>query len=66
MGRAELAELCASRSLREAALEGDVDWGKVEAGQTAGLIDDIPDAAPLLRRLVAEAEAARRRLCGAP
>jgi enoyl-[acyl-carrier protein] reductase II len=60
-----LAALCASRSLREAALEGDVEWGKVEAGQTAGLIDDMPDAASLLHRLVAEAEAVRRRLCGA-
>jgi enoyl-[acyl-carrier protein] reductase II len=61
----ELAALHASRSLREAALDGDVDYGKVEAGQTAGLIDDIPPAAELVRRLVAEAEAVQLRLAGA-
>ncbi|WP_372620222.1 NAD(P)H-dependent flavin oxidoreductase [Falsiroseomonas sp.] len=61
----ELAALQASRSLREAALEGDVEFGKVEAGQTAGLIDDIPPAGELVRRLAAEAEAVRLRLAGA-
>jgi enoyl-[acyl-carrier protein] reductase II len=60
----ELAALHASRTLREAALDGDVDFGKVEAGQTAGLIDDIPPAAELVHRLVAEAEAVRRHLAG--
>jgi len=45
-----------------AALEGDVEWGKVEAGQSAGLVDDIVPAAELFRRLVRETEAARRRL----
>jgi enoyl-[acyl-carrier protein] reductase II len=49
-------------SLKKAALEGDVDWGKVEAGQSAGLVDDIVPAAELFRRLVAETEEARRRL----
>ena len=47
---------------KQAALEGDVEWGKVEAGQSAGLVDDIVPAAELLRRLVAEAEEARKRL----
>ena len=41
-----------TRSLKQAALEGDVEWGKVEAGQSAGLIDDILPAAELMRRLV--------------
>jgi enoyl-[acyl-carrier protein] reductase II len=49
-------------SLKQAALEGDVANGKVEAGQTAGLIDDIVPAGELFRRLVAELEEARRRL----
>jgi enoyl-[acyl-carrier protein] reductase II len=49
-------------SLKQAALEGDVANGKVEAGQTAGLIDDIVPAAELFHRLVAELEAARKRL----
>lgn len=62
--KAALDALYASRSLKLAALEGDVDWGKVEAGQSAGLIDDILPAGEVMRRLVAEAEAARRRLLG--
>lgn len=49
-------------SLKKAALEGDVEWGKVEAGQSAGLVDDIVPAADLLKRLVRELEEARRRL----
>ena len=49
-------------SLKQAALEGDVEWGKVEAGQSAGLVDEILPAAEIMRRLVAEAEEARRRL----
>ena len=64
--KAALDALYASRSLKLAALDGDVEWGKVEAGQTAGLIDDIPPAAEVMRRLVAEAEAVRRRLAGLP
>ncbi|EHM02701.1 oxidoreductase, 2-nitropropane dioxygenase family protein [Acetobacteraceae bacterium AT-5844] len=59
-----LAALYASRSLKLAAFDGDADWGKVEAGQSAGLIDDIPPASAVLRQLVAEAEAVRRRLLG--
>jgi enoyl-[acyl-carrier protein] reductase II len=51
-----------SSSLKKAALEGDVEWGKVEAGQSAGLIDDIVPAAQLMKRLVDELEQARRRL----
>jgi enoyl-[acyl-carrier protein] reductase II len=49
-------------SLKQAALEGDVEWGKVEAGQSVGLVDDILPAADVFRRLVKETEDARRRL----
>lgn len=49
-------------SLKQAALEGDVANGKVEAGQTAGLVDDIVPAGELFGRLVAEVDEARRRL----
>ena len=49
-------------SLKKAALEGDVEWGKVEAGQSAGLIDDMLPAAEVMKRLVQELEQARRRL----
>ena len=49
-------------SLKKAALEGDVEWGKVEAGQSAGLVDEILPAAEVMKRLVHELEHARRRL----
>jgi len=58
----ELDLIYRNSSLKQAALEGDVEWGKVEAGQSAGLVDEILPAAEIMRRLVAEAEEARRRL----
>jgi enoyl-[acyl-carrier protein] reductase II len=58
----DLAALDRNASLKQAALEGDVEWGKVEAGQSAGLVDEILPAAEVMRRLVAELEQARRRL----
>ena len=62
--QAELDALFQSSSLKRAALEGDVEWGKVEAGQSAGLVDEILPAAEVVRRLVAELEEARQRLAG--
>lgn len=62
-GAAELEALFGDHSLKQAALKGDVQWGKVEAGQSAGLVHDILPAAEVMRRLIAEAEEARRRLC---
>jgi len=59
---AGLEALFNTSSLKKAALEGDVEWGKVEAGQSAGLVNEILPAAELMRRLVAELEEARRRL----
>jgi enoyl-[acyl-carrier protein] reductase II len=61
-GKAQLDEIFRSASLKKAALEGDVEWGKVEAGQSAGLVDEILPAAEVMRRLVAEVEEARQRL----
>jgi enoyl-[acyl-carrier protein] reductase II len=58
----ELEALFKSSSLKKAALEGDVEWGKVEAGQSAGLVDEILPAAEVMKRLVQELEQARRRL----
>ena len=40
----------------------DVEWGKVEAGQSAGLVEEILLAAEIMKRLVQELEQARRRL----
>ena len=59
---AERDSLFKESSLKKAALEGDVQWGKVEAGQSAGLVDDMLPAAELMKRLVQELEQARRRL----
>jgi enoyl-[acyl-carrier protein] reductase II len=59
---AEREALFKQHSLKQAALEGDVQWGKVEAGQSAGLVHDIVPAGELVKRLVAEMEAARKRL----
>jgi enoyl-[acyl-carrier protein] reductase II len=58
----ELDSIYRNSSLKQAALEGDVEWGKVEAGQSAGLVEEILPAAEIMRRLVAETEEARRRL----
>jgi enoyl-[acyl-carrier protein] reductase II len=60
--QAELDAIFAAASLKQAALEGDVEWGKVEAGQSAGLVDDILPAAEVMKRLVVELEEARTRL----
>jgi len=61
-GKEEREALFKASSLKKAALDGDVAWGKVEAGQSAGLVDDIVPAAELMQRLVRELEDARRRL----
>jgi len=58
----DLDLLFKKHSLKQAALDGDVEWGKVEAGQSAGLVDEILPAAEIMRRLVSEVEEARRRL----
>jgi enoyl-[acyl-carrier protein] reductase II len=58
----ELDAIFGASSLKQAALDGDVEWGKVEAGQSAGLVDEILPAAEVVKRLIAELEEARRRL----
>lgn len=49
-------------SLRQAALDGDIDWGKVEAGQSAGLVDTIKPASVVMQELITELDCATRRL----
>lgn len=58
----ELNALFATRTLKDAAQGGDVEWGKTEAGQSAGLIDDILPAAEVIENLIQEFYAARARL----
>ncbi|MGO4306847.1 MULTISPECIES: NAD(P)H-dependent flavin oxidoreductase [unclassified Cupriavidus] len=52
--REALEALFGSRSLKMAALDGDVEQGKVEAGQCAALIDELVPAATLVERIMAE------------
>lgn len=49
-------------TLKDAALHGDVVEGKLEAGQSAGLVDEVLPAAEIVRRIVAEYRAARSSL----
>jgi len=53
----EIVEFGTGR-LRRAVVEGDVTYGTVMAGQISGLVHDVVPAAELVRRTVAEAEAA--------
>lgn len=58
----ELATLSSGRTLKMAAFDGDIDQGKVEVGQSVGLIDELLPAAELVQRLIAEFETAVERL----
>ena len=58
----ELATLSGGRTLKMAAFDGDIDQGKVEVGQSVGLIDELLPAAELVQRLIAEFETAVERL----
>ncbi|MBI3708483.1 MAG: nitronate monooxygenase [Proteobacteria bacterium] len=50
----ELTTRFKNSTLKMAALDGDTAQGKVEAGQSAGLIDDVVPAGELVGRLMAE------------
>jgi len=41
-------------TLKMAALDGDVEWGKVEVGQTVGLVHDLVPAGELVLRIAEE------------
>jgi enoyl-[acyl-carrier protein] reductase II len=49
----ELKELLGQGRGRAAIFCGDVDEGEIEAGQIAGLIDDVPKAHEIIDRLMA-------------
>ena len=55
----ELSALIGRGSPKRGIFEGDLDEGELEIGQIAALIEDLPPAGEILRRLVAEYEAAR-------
>lgn len=50
----ERREYFHSTVLRHAALDGDVEHSKVEAGQSAGLVDNVVDAEELVSRIALE------------
>lgn len=50
----EAAQMFAAATLRAAALEGDTDNGKVEIGQSVGLIDELIPAERLVGQLMTE------------
>ncbi|VVN65504.1 NAD(P)H-dependent flavin oxidoreductase [Pseudomonas fluorescens] len=56
------ASLLASASLKQASFDGDVSNGKVEAGQSAGLIHQLLPAAAIMHSLIDELEQALARL----
>lgn len=60
--REALEALFGSRSLKMAALDGDVEQGKVEAGQCAALIDALVPAQLLVQRIADELEETMERL----
>ena len=60
--QAMLETMFAGSSLKQAAFDGDVQGGKVEAGQSAGLIDSLQPASAVVEQLVAETRDALRRV----
>lgn len=60
--REELLEVYGRSASRRGILEGDLEDGELEAGQSSGLVHEILPAAEVVRRLVTEYEAARGRL----
>ncbi len=58
----ELYPLISGEANRRAALRGDLEGGFVWAGQSAGLVGDVPGAGELVARLVAEARGIAERL----
>jgi enoyl-[acyl-carrier protein] reductase II len=67
LAQADYDALFKKSTLKQAALDGDVEWGKVELGQSAGLITRIQPAAEVVAQLVrelAEASARLHAMCG--
>ncbi len=62
MAQDEYESLFKQSTLKQAALDGDVQWGKVELGQSAGLSSRIQPAAGVVAQLVRELDEARARL----
>ncbi len=61
-GRDELATLLGTGRARQGMAEGDLEEGELEIGQVAGLVREILPAGEIVRRFLAEYEAACGRL----
>jgi enoyl-[acyl-carrier protein] reductase II len=48
--------------LRAGAMDGDVEWGSLMAGQSSGMVNDIRPAAEIIEGLFSEAEEVLRRI----
>jgi enoyl-[acyl-carrier protein] reductase II len=59
--REELMEIYGGKHARRGILEGDLEEGELEAGQSSGLIRDVVPAAEVVRRFVEGYERARSR-----
>ncbi len=57
----DLKKLVGKGAARRAIMDGDIENGEVEAGQCSGLVQDIPEAGELLRRLVSETRSVLKR-----
>jgi enoyl-[acyl-carrier protein] reductase II len=60
--REELLELLGHKRERAGIFEGNIEEGEFEAGQSAGLVNDIPPAGEVVRRMMVEYYAVKRML----
>ena len=58
----ELEELLGSKREMKGIFEGDLEEGEIEAGQSSGLVHDVPPAAEIVRRLMEGYYLAKNRL----
>lgn len=59
---AEEFERIGTGKLRSGVIDGDLEWGSLMAGQSAGMVNDIRPAAEIIRTLFSEADAVLRGL----
>lgn len=62
----ELKQVLGRARAKRGMFEGDLEEGELEIGQVSGMIRDVPPAATVLHRLVAEYEAARAKVAAFP
>jgi enoyl-[acyl-carrier protein] reductase II len=59
----EEIERLGTGKLRSAVVDGDVEWGSLMAGQSAGMVNDIRHAAEIIRGLFSEAREVLNQIC---